>query len=165
MHLLASVSPELEHNTQLIGSVVDGMRSIGCLLQQPSYILAYASPLSFTGERGRPPVTIPHKRMEYLIDHEFSTTEIADLQASVHTVRRRKSDYGLSIQATYSALTNNELDALVESIHRDFPNYGYCMMQGHLQSVSHRVQQCRVRDSMIRTDPSGILRRCTSTVE
>ena len=62
-------------------------------------------------------------------------------------------------------MTDNELDAMVESIHRNFPNYGHRMMQGHLLSVGYRVQQCRVRDSMIRTDPSGVLRRWTSAVE
>ena len=44
MHLLASVSPELEHNTRLIGYVLDGLRSIGSLLQQPSYLILLRCP-------------------------------------------------------------------------------------------------------------------------
>lgn len=75
MHLLASVSPEMERNTRLIGDVVDGLRSIGNSMHQPSYLVAYSAPLSFTGERGRPTLIVPRERLEYLIDHGFNATE------------------------------------------------------------------------------------------
>ena len=45
---------------------------------------------------------------------------------------------------------------------REFPNIGYLRMTGLLQSGGYRIQQNRVRESMRRVNPDGVLLRSTS---
>ena len=40
------------------------------------------------------------------------------------------SEYGLSIQASYDGMNDNELDDIATGILRDFPNAGYKRMAG-----------------------------------
>ena len=76
---------------------------------------------------------------------------------SVSTIRRRMSASNMSIRATYSALTDEELDQqLVISVQQCFPNWGNRQMYGHLNV---RVQFHRVRESQSRIDPEGTMMR------
>ena len=61
--------------------------------------------------------------------------------------------YRLLIRSQYSTISDSELDRILTSVHHSNPNCGYRMMQGYLARLGHRVQQCRVPDSMARTDP------------
>ena len=79
------------------------------------------------------------------------------LNVSISTVRRRMSEYGLSVSATYASLSD---DSLVADIQHHFPMCGNRQMQGQLLARGFRVQQHRVRDSQRRVDPEGsVLRR------
>ncbi len=70
------------------------------------------------------------------------------------------SEAGLSIRATYSQFTDDQLDEIVYSIRHQFPNCGNRQMYGHLLSQGIRVQHHRVRESQYRIDPEGsVLRR------
>jgi len=68
-------------------------------------------------------------------------------------------EFGLSIRSSYSTTTDAELDSVVESILRSFPNAGYQRMSDFLTSRGLRVQQNRIRSSMRRVDPHGCLLR------
>jgi hypothetical protein len=59
----------------------------------------------------------------------------------------------------YSSITDQELDVLVTRIQHHHPRCGYRLMIGHLISLGHRVQETRVRRSMLRTDPEGVISR------
>ena len=78
---------------------------------------------------------------------------------SERTIHRRMSEYGLSIQSTYSEMTNLELDSVIADIHWEFTMCGNKQMGGHLLSRGIRVQQHRIRESMRRIDPEGTLAR------
>ena len=103
------------------------------------------------GTVGRPSFEIPPQQLCYLIENGFSVPQIADMiGVSVRTVRRRMSDFVLSIRAQYSLLTNAELDAIVADIQSQFPMCGNRQMQGHLHSRGYRVQQTRIsKEEMI----------------
>lgn len=63
----------------------------------------YTSPVEHLGVIGRPRYFIPSHMLESLINMGFSVPQIASiLFVSVRTVRRRMSEHGLSIHATYS---------------------------------------------------------------
>ena len=114
-----------------------------------------------TGLVGRPCIVISLEQLSYLIENRFSVPQIADmLGVSISTVRRRMTEFGLSITAQYSMLSDQEIDEIVQRIQQQFPMCGNKQMQGHLLSMGYRVQQHRIRDSQRRLDPHGsVLRR------
>lgn len=101
---------------------------------------------------------------------------------SSRTVRRRALEYGLAepgppVCVTYedpdtgeilrfyrssttpmSTLTDPELDEIMRHILEMFPDFGRRMIQGHLESLGHRVPRERLRDSYERVHgpPSGL---------
>ena len=114
-----------------------------------------------TGLVGRPSFAVTPAQLSFLIETGFSVPQIADMiGVSVRTVRRRMSEFGLSIRAQYSTITDSELDGVVHEIKTQFPMCGNRQMQGHLLSRGYRIQQSRIRDSQRRVDPEGaIIRR------
>ena len=85
----------------------------------------------------------------------FKCPKIAEVMGvSLSTIRRRMSEFGLSVTALYSNITDHELDVMVTQIKHDFPNCGSrlatCFVGGH------RVSQARVRESLHRVDPEGV---------
>ena len=116
--------------------------------------------------RGRPRYDIPEEHLEYLLNIGFSCPGIADvLGVSLSTVRRRMTEFGLSVTALYSKITDYELDTLVREIMEEYPNCGYCLMHGHLLHRGHRVIQARIRDTMHRVDPQGVAIRWNSSIQ
>ena len=81
------------------------------------------------------------------------------LGVSISTVNRRLIEYELSISQTYSTLTDEHLDQITEEIITEFPNSGYRRMTGYLRARGIYVQQHRIRESMRRSDPEGVLLR------
>ena len=73
---------------------------------------------------------------------------------SVRTIRRRMSDFGLSVRAQYSTMSDAELDRMVCDIQSSLSMCGNRQMQGHLLSRGHRIQQIRIRESQIQKEPS-----------
>ena len=59
------------------------------------------------------------------------------------------AEYGVSISSKYSELSDEDLDQLVGSIKEEFPTCGYKQMLGHLKAQGYRIQQSRVRESLI----------------
>lgn len=118
--------------------------------------------VEFCGDVGRPRVIVLQEQLEFLVDHGFTTVNIAVLlgvSENTVKVKRRLAEFGISIQSKYSELTDDELDNVIESILRDFPNTGYKRMTGFLRSRRIRVQQARIRESMRRVNPTGVLLR------
>ena len=109
---------------------------------------------------GRPRFSIGRERLTMLIEHRFSVPQVAEMfGVSISTVRRRMTEYGLSISATYSSISDEELDALVKDIQIMFPMCGNRQMLGQLLARGVRVQQHRVRESQRRIDPEGSMLR------
>ena len=137
------------------------LRFLRMLQDEPSQMCeSHAPPLLHTGCIGRPRFEIPREQVVFLIDNRFTAPQMAEiLGVSLSTIRRRMTDYGLSITAEYTLLTDEELDSVVEEIQVDFPTCGNRQMQGHLLSRGIRVQQQRIREAQRRVDPEGSLMR------
>ena len=69
------------------------------------------------------------------------------------------TEYGLSVHALYSELTDQELEWVVRDIQSQFPTFGNRQMQGHLLSRGIRVQQYRVREAQRKVNPIGSVKR------
>ena len=67
------------------------------------------------------------------------------------------TEYGLSVAATYSSLSDDDLDTLTKEIQQIFPMCGNRQMMGQLLARGVRVQQYRVRESQRRIDPEGLM--------
>lgn len=114
----------------------------------------------FTQDRGRPSYNIPREQLELFIEHGFNTSDMATmLGVSVRTVQRRLSEYSLSITDRYADISNEALDNHVMEVFQMFPNCGYRRMLAFLETKGLRVQEKRVRESMHRVDPEGVLLR------
>ena len=99
---------------------------------------------------GRPMLCINVDQVEMLRQVGYSWQEVADaVGVSRTTLWRRLREQNV----TLSPYTDDELDELVKSIQRDFPNAGLVMVQGYLQSRGVQVQRYRVRQSVARNDP------------
>lgn len=112
------------------------------------------------GKRGRPAYSIPEDQLEYYLSQCFSTPQISSLiGVSESTIKRRLKEYGFRIRDTYSTLNDEELDGKIQSIIHGHPNIGCQSVKGHLLSQGERVQEYRIRDSLRRVDPAGVVLR------
>ena len=116
----------------------------------------YQSSVVHDGSVGRPSFQIPRTQLNYLLSMNFTVPQISTiLGVSVRTVRRRMSDYGLSVRSLYSTISDSDLEHLISGIQEQYPGCGNQQMQGHLISRGVRVQQHRVREMQRRIDPVG----------
>ena len=117
------------------------------------------------GGVGRPRFDIPREQLEALIETHFTAPQMAGmLGVSVRTVRRRMSEFNLSIRSQYAELTDSELDRIVVEIHQQFPTCGNRQLQGYLVSRGLRVQQNRIKEAQRRIDPEGSIMRRLSVM-
>lgn len=78
-------------------------------------------------------MAVKKNQLEYLIDNDFSVTDIANmLNISVRTVHSRFQKFELSIRASYSSISNSDLDAVLKEIISEFPNIGYRRVNAEL---------------------------------
>ena len=167
--LLTRFSPEMvTQNLRAMDMVISTLTDIATTLGSRSaqdYHLAPLAPLTFQNDRGRPRLHIPRGQLLFFLERAFSATQIAMLlQVSLSTVRRRLSDFGLSVRSSYSTLSDAELDRIVTVASHEHPHWGYRLMQGHLLSLGHRVQQTRIRESLMQVDPEGIVSRWITSI-
>lgn len=115
---------------------------------------------------GRPRFEVLREQLVYLIEHGFSCVQISEMMGvSLRTVRRRMSEYGLSIRQTYSALGDDELIQLLRNHLENFPTCGYRLADGWLRQKGYRIQESRIREAMRRIDPLGVASRWFTTIQ
>lgn len=107
--------------------------------------------------RGRPQIEINEEQLSCLLSFKLSPTDIARmLDVSPRTVRRRIIQYGLEETAEYTALSDNDLDAITAEFVHDHPNGGQRMYEGYLRGIGIRIQRNHIRSSLVRVDPRGV---------
>lgn len=109
---------------------------------------------------GRPKIMIEVEKLKSLLDTHLPLSCIAKcLGISRRTLYHRMQEFGLSVRASYSTVTDEELDNIISVIKSQMPNAGYRMVQGHLISMGLRIQWQRMMASMHRVDAVGIFSR------
>lgn len=92
------------------------------------------------------------------LGESFSVPDIAQtLGVSLSTIERRLHEFCIPARSFYSVIDDETLDRTIRDILRSFPSAGYCRMTGFLLSRGIKVQQERIRESMWRVDPEGVL--------
>jgi hypothetical protein len=113
-----------------------------------------------TRRRGRPMISITEQELTDLLQFQFTQVEIAKLfGCSSKTIRRRILQFGLDDFTMYDNITDLELDTIVANFVVSFPSAGQKTLEGYLQSLGHRVQRWRIRESLRRVDPWGVEQR------
>ena len=82
------------------------------------------------------------------ISHSIQTKNLGIYVASIlcvslRTVERRLQEFGLSCREVYSTMSDEDLDAVINSILNDFPETGYKRMTGFLRARGIVLQQNR----------------------
>ena len=163
---LSMINPAIHPQVTAMQGVVTSLNNVLLSLAGTEGANSILEPrISFESTRGRPRVVITKEMLEYFMERGFTATQIAALlQVSLSTVRRRMSEYGLYIRNQYSRITDAELDRFVTLVIHEHPHWGYRMVQGHLLSIGHRIQQSRARECMLRLDPEGVVSRWLTTI-
>ena len=65
---------------------------------------------------------------------------------------------------TYSNISDGDLDGMVREAQRIHPGIGLRMLMGFVRGRGFRIQWERVRQSLLRTDPSGVLQRWRESI-
>ena len=111
--------------------------------------------LECTGAEGRPRLFIAIDQLEFFVSCRFSVHDMAAIiGCSVRTVHRRLRDAGMSVGGAFSTISDSDLDEIVAEINLRYPRHGYRNINGHLQLRGINVPRRRVRDSLVRVDPS-----------
>ena len=99
--------------------------------------------------------------LKLYLSYGFSLQKIADVfGTSNKTISRRVKSYNLREEVPkYDNISNESWDRIVSAVLHNFNKCGIRRMKGFLIGWDIRVQWSRVRSSLWRTDPSGILLR------
>lgn len=107
---------------------------------------------------GRPKVSGKDDEIANMLTLGFSVVQIAKmLNVSRPTVYRIMNDAGVA--RSYSTIDDEGLDNVIRQIKSEHPNAGEVMVMGHLRAKGFRLQRGRVRSSIHRVDPEGIVTR------
>ena len=87
------------------------------------------------------------------------------LLISRSTLWRRCNELGISGRTSTSTnISEDELDAVVRRLVGNYPRSGTIMILGHLRSLGIHVPRRRVRESLLRINPTLVQLRATTTV-
>lgn len=130
----------------------------GCVENSSGF--GYFAPKISSSARGRPKYLLTKPQLEYYLENDFNIPKIAEMvSVSQSTIKRRLKDFGLSIQSTYTLISDPELDRNIGEIISKNPNCGYRPMHGFLISEGITVSERRIQESLHRVDAEGVLMR------
>jgi len=109
--------------------------------------------------QGTKKYVITKTQIQNLRDEGFTIHEICSiLGVSERTIYRRMEEYAIE-KISFSDITDNRLDKIVEDTVNKYPNCGEVMLRGLLKATGINVQRFRLRDSIHRVDEVGVQQR------
>lgn len=150
----------LSRHVEIPSEIIEALQGVFETVRQTYSMAPQAVPDFTVGLRGRPRFAIEREELAEMLQTNLPVHYIAKMMGvSTRTLFRRMKEFGLSISALYSSITDEELDNCVRAIKDDMPASGYRMVRGRLLSLGIRVQWHRIAASMHRVDSIGILSR------
>ena len=111
---------------------------------------------------GCPRADVDLDDVEFLCSLKLSLTKVAPLLGvSWSTIYRRMEEEGRVI-GSYTVITDNALDILIQRLKSDHPHEGKVLIAGHL---SVRIPRARLRASIHRVDPQGVAERSRRAIQ
>lgn len=106
---------------------------------------AFCSRSIFTEQYGRPRQNVPQEQLQFLLERRFKTPQVAALLGvSQRTVERRLREYNMHTSISYSHISVQDLDAVINDILTNFPHTGYKRMTGFLRARGQEVLQIEI---------------------
>nr|XP_055037085.1 uncharacterized protein LOC129424440 [Misgurnus anguillicaudatus] len=131
-------------------------------LPQQDVLQAYSAPL-VRGSSGRPQLSITQEQLQFLLEYNFSTKQMAEiLGVSKRTVKRRLRKFSISLRDRYTDMSDSDLDNQVRELVGGNDELGAESVRERLAGQGLIVQRHRVRQSLIRTNPVGAAQRVTT---
>ena len=124
----------------------------------------YVPQLSSGNGRGRPRLCITKEQIEYLLHIGFSCSKVADVIGVSLSTIRRMTEYGLTVHALYSTISDRELDDLAEQIKR-FSQLWISHDARTLVASRPLIPHARIRNCLHGIDPDGVAIRWATTVQ
>ena len=166
LYRLLLISHPNDEVLERVGTSIGLLTIVEEELSDGNHVESTVSVASCPSQRGRPRFDIHKEQLEHLLYLNFSCSKITSmLGVSFRTVRRRMTEYGLSVSSLYSEMSEHELERMVNEIQSSFPNCGYCMMDGHLRQRGVRITQARIRNCMHKVDPEGVILRWRECIQ
>ncbi|XP_052100190.1 uncharacterized protein LOC127734390 [Mytilus californianus] len=151
-------------NTELL-RLVQLLQSDIKELKSASSGTAYKATRTIQGSAGPPSYDITRDQLEFFLELGFKGTDMAKmLQVSRSTVMRRLRFFTLSISDTFTVLSDDELDLLIKPMVVENPYLGYRSVKARLRSLGHVFQEGKVREALIRCDPTAAALRWSDTI-
>ena len=118
-------------------------------------------PTTIPTSKGRPSISVELDDIKYLLALGFTKSKIAEvLGISRKTLYNKIAACPNTDEfCKYSEVTEAQLDVIVRSVKREYPNDGEVMVAGHLLRLGYRVQRSKLRASIHRIDPEGTAER------
>lgn len=133
-HILAS--PDTDDNIfddilTSLGEAVTRIRIIQDNEETRQLVQDMTGAVAVTRGRGRPRFDITQDQLEYLLELNFTSSDIARiLCVSLRTIRWRMEEYGIAVCDRYSSVSDAELDEEVARIKQGYPNAGIRLTLG-----------------------------------
>lgn len=103
-------------------------------------------------------------QVDLLREMRYTWQQVADvLMISRTTLWRRLTELRVPL-ASYSDISEHELDGVMQLLVQDFPRNGVVMMWGQLRSMNIFVSRQKVHDSLMRVSPLYVQQRRSSTI-
>ena len=113
---------------------------------------------------GRPLLDISEVDVKYLLSMGFSKCKVADFLGHKTLYNTIAAFSNPDDFKKYSDMSEAQLDAIVRSIKEEHPNDGEIMVTGHLLKQGIKVQRAKLRASIHRIDPQGVVQRSSVAV-
>ena len=141
----------------VINDVVDNLQNTDSF---STMTITTEATLVSDGSVGRPKFDISELQLRTLLEENFSVPDIAKiLGVSVSTIRRRMTDFGLSVHQMYTKISSEELQRIIGEVQSKHPYWGNRMMNGYLKSIGIRVPFHCIREAQVLADPEGSFMR------
>lgn len=103
--------------------------------------IAIFTPLRCIGYVGRPKITINLESVEFLRDNGYTWNQVADaIGVSRTTLWRRLREEGIELNS-YTGISDDELDSILDKLQKENPNCGQQLLYGHLVDRGIRIQR------------------------
>ena len=162
LDLLICHLTQLRLTDEVVIAVADSLRTLVQLREEDDYCSGGIQlEIEPSTNPGRPKYCVLREQLQYLILYlNLDCPTVARvLGISLRTLRRRMSEYNLTVKQSYSAISDAELEITIKSLKESYPNAGYRIMEGLLIEKGIRITQSRLREAMYQVDPNGIVVR------
>lgn len=123
-----------------IDDILHSIQRVLCLVgENNNHTGGFRPPLIVSGGRGRPSWDISEDQLKFLLEYNFTVREIGELLGvSYSTVRRRMAESNLSARMSYSNISDEDLQKLVQNFILECPDSGIKRVLGYLNCVGQR---------------------------